>query len=97
MLSTTDAVTGGLTTQTMDGRNLASGLSWHHPSGHLEWRNAGYEDAMHSIVDLALALAGRPDSTALDTLQGVIELALGVIEMRRPGLAEALARQAQAP
>jgi hypothetical protein len=52
---------------------------------------------MHSIVDLALALAGRPDSTALDTLQGVIELALGVIEMRRPGLAEALARQAQAP
>ena len=97
MMSTTDAVTGGLTTPTMDGDNLAFGVSWHHPSGHLDWRNVDYEDAMHSIVDLALALAARPDSTALGTLQGVIELALGVIEMHRPGLAEVLATQEKAP
>jgi hypothetical protein len=52
---------------------------------------------MHSIIDPALALAERPNSTAQDTLRGIIELPLGVIELRRPGLVDALASQQDAP
>jgi hypothetical protein len=95
-MSSTAATAGQLTAQTTEGLSAAPGLPG-HPGSHLEWHAAGYQDAMHSVIDLALTLAGRPDSTAQDTLQAVVELALGVIELRRPGMAGAFATIEDAP
>jgi hypothetical protein len=52
---------------------------------------------MLSIIELALHLAARPDSTAQNTLHGVIELALSVIKLDQPDQAAPSTSHDQAP
>jgi hypothetical protein len=93
-LSTNAAQAGHPTTPTPEGHSPAAGLPCHASSHQPDQYAAGYQDAMLSIIDLALNLAARPDSTAQDTLHGVIELALSVIKLDQPDQAAPSASQA---
>jgi hypothetical protein len=95
-LSTNAAQAGQLTTPAPEGDSPAAGLPWHASSHQPDRYAAGYQDAMLQIIDLALHLAARPDSTAQNTLHGVIELALSVIKLDQPDQAAPSASHDQA-